>query len=61
MNTQIISIAMVKPKFSTPKMFELYCILGLCLFGHHKLFQSEVESELALTFVDISFPFDAIN
>jgi hypothetical protein len=52
MNTQRICIAMVKPKF---------CILVLCRFGHRKSFQSEVEAELAFTFVDISFPFDAIN
>ncbi len=61
MNTQRICIAMIKPKFSMPKIFELYCVLVLCHFGHHKSFQSEMESELGLTFVDISFPFDATN
>ncbi len=61
MNTQRICIAMVKPKFSMPKIFELYCILVLCRFGHRKTFRFEVESKLTLTFVDISFLFDAIN
>jgi hypothetical protein len=44
-----------------PKIFELYCILVLCRFGHRKSFQFEMESELTLTFVDICFLFDAIN
>lgn len=61
MNTQRICIAMVKPKFSMPKIFELYCTLVLCRFGHRKSFQFEMESELTLTFLDICFLFDAIN
>lgn len=44
MNTQRICIAMVKQKFSMPKIFELYCILVLfqCITPKETLYKIHI-------------------